>query len=202
MTARRIDLRVPVFGQREAECGNTSLKSVMWHLGRRFSARALGRMAGMNDEGTNHVGLVEAARRAGASVYERERGSIAELRWFLARGHPAIIGWWTMGEGDQHFDPRWTLAQRRELDCGHFSVVSGIDATRVLLMDPQWVPKGNRLCVLGRVWMPISELQRVWYDTDTDAYTKVERWYMVAHRTDEGFAARFRGGADHAAITS
>ncbi|HUQ00884.1 MAG TPA: hypothetical protein VM261_00255 [Kofleriaceae bacterium] len=200
----RIDLHVPVFAQREAECGNTSLKSVMWHLGWRLSARALGRMAGLDDEGINHVGLVDAARRAGASVYVREGGSaaasIAELRWFLAHGHPAIVGWWSMNDGDAHFDPRWSLAERRERDCGHFSVVSGIDATRVLLMDPQALPAGRRgghRGIVGRVWTPLRDFQRVWYDTDTAAYTKVDRWYMVAHRTDERFASRFGAGTDH-----
>ena len=196
MKAQRIDLRVPVFGQREAECGNTSLKSVMWHLGRRISASELARLAGANTEGINHDGLVDAARRAGASVFVRERGSLAELRWFLEHGHPAIVGWWSMGPSDQHFHPSWSLAERRDLDSGHFSVVTGMDAHRVLLMDPQWAPKRGRLRVVGRRWMPAAAFRRVWYDTDTDDYGKVERWYMVAHRTDERFAGRFGGGTD------
>jgi hypothetical protein len=93
--ARRIDLRVPVFGQREAECGNTSLKSVLWFLGRRISARHLRALAGVTDDGVDHAPLVAAARCAGAAVFERSGGTISELRWFLAQGLPPIIGWWS-----------------------------------------------------------------------------------------------------------
>jgi hypothetical protein len=46
----RLSLRVPVFGEREAECGNTSLKSVSWFQGRRYTARYLGRMAHLTKE--------------------------------------------------------------------------------------------------------------------------------------------------------
>jgi hypothetical protein len=120
----RIDLPVPVFGQREAECGNTSLKSVLWFLGKRVSARYLGSLAGTNEQGTDHAQLVSAARRVGAAVFERADGTVKELRWFLARGLPSVIGWWSQEPGDAPFDDRWSLTERRDRDCGHFSVVS------------------------------------------------------------------------------
>ena len=197
MRGEKIVLPVPVFTQRDAECGNTSLKSVLWHLGRRVSAARLGRLAGLTDEGINHAGLVAAARRSGAAVFERTGGSLAELRWFLGRGHPVLVGWWTMGDGDVHFDPAWSTAERRARDCGHFSVVSGIDAARVQLVDPQAELRGGRLRVVGRVWMPQATFRRVWYDTDGDRYRKVERWYLVAHRSAERFAPQLGGGRDH-----
>jgi hypothetical protein len=65
------------------------------------------------------------------------------------------------------------------------------------MMDPQWEVHRGRLRIMGRRWMPISRFRRVWYDTDTDAYRKVERWYMVVHRSHTAFAARFKGGEDH-----
>ncbi len=192
-----IVLDVPVFGQREAECGNTSLKAVLWHLGRRVSAAELARLAGADRDGINHAGLVAAAGRAGAAVFERAGGSLAELRWFLGRGHPVIVGWWSLDPGDHHFDPAWSLAERRQRDCGHFSVVIGIDTTRLLLMDPQWERRGGRWRVVGRRWMPHATFRRAWYDTDTDAYQRVVRWYLVAHHSGERFAHRFGGGTDH-----
>lgn len=196
MAARALELDVPAFRQREAECGNTSLKSVLWYLGRRVSAARLARLAHASTEGIEHAGLVTAARRAGASVFVRDHGSLAELRWFLARGLPAIVGWWSMEEDDRHFDPAWPLDQRRRLDRGHFSVVAGMDATRILLIDPQWPTTTGRPRVTGRRWMARSTFRRLWYDTDTPRYRRVERWYLVPHLSAERFAARIGGGAD------
>jgi hypothetical protein len=197
LTARRIDLHVPVFGQREAECGNTSLKAVLWFLGNRISARRLRDLADVTDDGVDHAPLVAAARRAGAAVFERSGGTLAELRWFLTRGLPPIIGWWSQDVGDAPFDERWSLAERRARDCGHYSVVSGIESRRILLMDPQWHMRGARRRVVGRRWLAIEELDRAWYDTDTPAFRQVERWYMVAHDGKTRFAPVLGAGADH-----
>lgn len=51
----RVELPVPIFTQRDAECGNTSLKAVLAFHGLRFSARALGQLAGTNDEGIKSI---------------------------------------------------------------------------------------------------------------------------------------------------
>ena len=155
-----IDLRVPVFGQRDAECGNTSLKSVLAFLGKRLSARNLAVMASATTEGIDHQGLVVAARRTGARVFERVEGSVAELRWFLSQGLPAIAGWWSPGEGDVDHDERWSPAERRARDCGHFSVICGIERNRILLMDPSWhIRCGRRRvppCHRRSAWRPGS----------------------------------------------
>lgn len=178
---RRITVDVPVFGQEEAQCGVASLKSVLWSFGDRISARRLARLSHASEEGVNHRPLVAAARHRGFNVLARDRGSIADLRRLLDQGSPVVVGWWSMDQGDRHFDPRWTLPERRELDCGHYSVVSGIDGRRIRLMDPQWEQPGGRgpWRVVGQRWMSLADFSRVWYDTDTDDYHKVERWYMV-----------------------
>lgn len=195
--ARRIELPVPVFTQREAECGNTSLKAVLWYLGRRLSATEVARRAGTTSEGTEHAGLVAAARGLGAAVFERRGGTVEELRWFLARRHPVLIGWWSLGEGELPFDPAWSLALRRANDCGHFSVVSGIDATRIAMMDPDPQLWRGRWRARARRWMPISDFRRAWYDTDTPSFRHVAAWYMVVHDSDERFAPQLGAGVDH-----
>lgn len=199
LPASRVVLPVPAFAQREAECGNTSLKAALWYLGHRVSAAELGRLAGTNREGTEHAGLVAAALACGAAVFERKGGSVDELRFFLRRGLPLVIGWWSRAAGDAHLDPSWSLAQRRARDCGHFSVVSGIDATRVALMDPDPQLISGRWRAVPRRWMLLSEFRRVWYDTDTPAFRLVEAWYMVVHTSDERFAPLLGGGVDHRA---
>jgi hypothetical protein len=195
---RRIDLRVPVFGQRDAECGNTSLKSVLAYLGKRLSARTLAVLASATTDGIDHAGLVVAARRTGAHVFERVEGSVAELRWFLSQGLPAIAGWWSPDEDDVDYDERWSPAERRGRDCGHFSVVCGIERNRILLMDPLWHIRGGRRRVIGRRWMAIRQFHKRWYDTDTETYDRVDRWYMVAHFDGLQFSSIVGGGIDHA----
>lgn len=172
MPGGKLLLDVPVFHQREAECGNTSLKSVFWHLGSRQSAARLKLLARCNEDGTNHDGMIAAARAGGFEVEAGARGTVARIAAYLRRGHPIIVGWWAMEPGDSHFRASWTLEERRARDCGHYSVVCGLDAQRVRLMDPS----------AGMRWMPIREFERVWYDTDGDGYVLVRRWYMVAYR--------------------
>jgi len=190
-------LQVPVFGQRESECGNTSLKAVLWFHGVRLSARRLGRLVGVNQEGADHAGLVHGATAAGAHAFERTGGTLAELAWFAAAGYPAIVGWWSLEPGDAHFDPRWSLSERRERDCGHYSVVTEVTGGRVWLMDPQWHLRRRRWRVVGRTSMSRDDFLALWYDTDTPRYTRVSRWYLVVNLDGLRFADRFPG-TDHA----
>lgn len=173
-------LPVPVFAQREAECGNTSLKAVCWYHRRRLSARYLGKLANLDSNGIDHADLVTAARKTGAAVTAGDGGTIRQLRAALVRGLPPIVGWWSMDREDEHFDPRWPVSQRRENDCGHYSVVCGMDDARIQLMDPQWETRRGVYRVIGRRWMPIHDFLRVWYDTATHRYVRVSRWYMIA----------------------
>ena len=195
--ARRIRLEVPVFGQQEAECGITTLKSALWYLGRHSSATGLARLAGANPDGIDHGALVRVAQLAGVSVFARAEGSIRELRWFLSRGLTPIVGWWSREPGDAHYDQSWSLAERRARDCGHYSVVCGMDANRIQMMDPQWEVRRGRLRILGRQWMPTRQFRRVWYDTDSSAYRKVTGWYMVPHLSRDTFTTQIGGGKDY-----
>jgi predicted double-glycine peptidase len=191
-------LEVPVFGQQEGECGNTSLKAVLWFHGKRPSARLLGRLVGVNRDGTDHAGLIRGAAAAQASVFAKANGTLRELAWFVEHGYPVIVGWWSREPGDEHLDDAWPLRMRREKDCGHFSVVTNVDSDRVTLMDPQWDLRGGRWHVVGRRTMSRRDFLEVWYDTDTPRYRRVDRWYMVVHYTALRFASRFPGGRDHA----
>ncbi len=202
----RLHLRVPLFTQREAECGNTSLKSVLAHLGHRISAARLGRLAGLTSEGIEHAGLVTAARRLGFSVFERSGGSpaqsLAELRFFLSLGHPILVGWWARAKGDPDLDPRWSLAERRANDSGHFSVIDGVDGkARIAMMDPDPLLRAGRWRAVRR-WLPLSTFLPLWYDTDTPRFRRVDRWYMVVHDSPQRFARPLGAGVDHAPLSA
>jgi hypothetical protein len=205
MRRRSIELDVRPFGQPEAQCGNTSLRTVCWYHGlrRHPTIRELARLAHATSDGIDHADLVRAACKIGATVFSKSGGKLAELRWFLDQGLPAIIGWWSMDAGDLPFDPRWTLAERRLRDCGHFSVVAGMTDHTVRIVDPQWhQQKNGRLAVVGNVDVPRARFLGTWYDTDTSAFKLEKRWYMIVNFTGTRFADRIRGGRDHAPIRS
>lgn len=166
-------LAVPVLEQRtEYECGPTCLAAIVRYLGRHVSLEEMAELAGTTQDGTDHANLVEAALRAGAGVFVAEGhhpDAFGEVTDFLRRGLPVIAGWWSMEPGDHHFDPGWDLATRKRLDRGHYSVIRGFTRTGLLLMDP----------IEGYLETSDTELAELWYDTDTDAYQRVDRWYMV-----------------------
>ena len=114
-------LDVPVIAQpSDYECGNTSLAAVAQYLGKHYSTSKLRELAGTTTDGTDHRNLIAGAVATGATVVARSDGSFDELASFISRGLPVIVGWWSMAAGDSHFDPSWTLAERRANDCGHY----------------------------------------------------------------------------------
>jgi hypothetical protein len=176
---------------------------VCWYHGlrRHPTIRELARLANATIDGIDHGDLVRAACKLGATVFVKSGGKLGELRWFLDRGLPAIVGWWSMAEGDRPFDPRWGRAERRRRDCGHFSVVAGMTDRTVQIVDPQWYLRDNgHLAVVGKVDIPRARFLASWYDTDTPAFVRVKRWYMIINFSGMTFADRIRGGRDHAPL--
>ena len=192
--ARLLD--VPVIGQRNGhECGPTSLAAVARYLGREIALADLARLAGTTPDGTDHDNLIAAAVAIGATVFAKDRGLLAEVARFIGWGLPVIAGWWSMSPGDDHFDARWTLDDRRANDRGHYAVIRGFTPTELALVDPEAGDDGR---TIGACTMPDALFEAVWYDTDTARYEKVERWYMVANFDGRRFADEVAGGRDHA----
>ena len=132
--------------------------------------------------------LAQGAAKTGAHVFMKSEGAINELRRFLEQGYPILIGWWSLEPGYTHFDPKWNLTERMEGDCGHYSVVYHISKEYVWLMDPQQFKHWEGETVYGGFRrMRIKDFLKVWYDTDTDDYRKVERWYMVVNYDNKTF---------------
>jgi ABC-type bacteriocin/lantibiotic exporter with double-glycine peptidase domain len=191
-------LAVRPYGQPDgAQCGNTSLRMVLGFHNVHATIRECKRLAKTDDSGTEHANLIEAARKKGATVFAKNGGTLSELDYFVKRGLPPIIGRWSMEPSDLHFDPAWTLPQREAHDCGHFSVVSGITKSQVVVTDPQWEKVGRRWRIVGDVRLSKRAFLATWYDTDTPAYQLVDRWYMVLNFDGERFATRI-GGTDYA----
>jgi ABC-type bacteriocin/lantibiotic exporter with double-glycine peptidase domain len=174
MTSRATHLlNVPTIRQKtDFACGNTALACVLQYHRKFYSADQLAELAGTKETGTDHANLVGAAQNAGLSTIAKSGGTLDELVSFIDRGLPVIVGWWSMDKGDKHYDHTWPLEKRAKRDCGHYSVLRGYTPTKLLFMDPQEDPVEK---------MTDKAFERVWYDTDTDDYHRVDRWYLLIH---------------------
>ncbi len=166
-------LDVPIVRQETSyECGNTALAAVLRYFGKPYSVSDLADLANTRNSGTDHGDMIAAAEKTGATVVARSAGAdtaLAEIVALIARGIPVIVGWWLKGPGDLDYDARWTLEERMARDCGHYSVVRGYTVSTLQLMDP----------LTGYAEYSHEDWMRVWYDTDTDEYERVNHWYMA-----------------------
>jgi predicted double-glycine peptidase len=184
-----------VIGQDSSfSCGNTCLAAVVQYFGKPYSPKELEVLAKTTREGTDHATLIAGAVATGATVFAKDKGTLAELAGFIARGLPVIVGWWSMEPDSQHFDRAWTLGERKQRDCGHFSVLRGTTPGGFLFMDPQ---DGDDDRTIGYCEQSAKDFEAVWYDTDGPAYDKVSRWYMVLNYAGRLFAKDGKGGQDH-----
>jgi ABC-type bacteriocin/lantibiotic exporter with double-glycine peptidase domain len=190
-------LHVPVIGQRTSyECGNTTLASLVQYFGRHYSPTELAQIAGTNKDGTDHAEMVKAAVATGATVFAKSSGSLKEVASFVSLGLPVIVGWWSMDAGEKDYDAKWTLKERKKYDCGHFSIICGTKASSFVFMDPQ---DGENDQTIGTCEKSDETFKRVWYDTDTDEFVRVTRWYMAINYDGRKFADVIAGGQDYGA---
>ena len=144
-------IAVPVLRQpTDATCGPTCLAAVAQLFGRRVTVEELAALARTTEDGTDHAGMIDAARATGAQVTSSDRGTLERLAELVGRGLPVIVGWWD-GEED------------------HFSVVVEVSSETVVMMDPY----------AGMVAHPAEAFREAWYDFDGAENQRVERWYLA-----------------------
>ena len=166
-------LNVPIIRQKtDYSCGNTVLACVLQYHRVFVSADELEQVAGTAQTGTNHQSFVDAAKHYGLSATAKSGGTLGELVACIDRGLPVIVGWWSMDKHGKHYNPSWSLEKKQKLDCGHYSVLHGYTPKKLLFMDPQEDPVEK---------MSDGAFERVWYDTDTDDYHRVDQWYVLIH---------------------
>jgi hypothetical protein len=181
--------------QSDVGCGPTSAKmlldydGIVKEDGTPYSEAELIGLCGCDPEtGTDHAPLVEGLRKiAGDRVVHGENASLDDLRRIvLQERRPVMIGWWV----DDHRTEAEVQADN-ELDGGHFSVVTHVNAQRVWIADP-WIidpeadeddeddPGGAP----GVRKLRHKEFLERWYDMDgspsgTDpGYRTVRGWYL------------------------
>jgi ABC-type bacteriocin/lantibiotic exporter with double-glycine peptidase domain len=147
-------LNLKPFRQSPGFCGPASLKMVFDHFGTDFSEAEIGKACNTTKEqGTNHVDMINGAKRLGFDPKAKDNATLADIRDWLNTGVPVVVGWWSTDED-------------------HYSVVYGIDEKNIYLMDPE-LDEGKRE-------MPLEEWDKVWFDFEGPLKYKVERWMLAA----------------------
>jgi predicted double-glycine peptidase len=165
-------LNVPIMRQATAySCGPAALLSVLyyWRVDQDSSEDDLYAVTGATPaDGTEPEGLVRGARSHGlqAEYYRDGEYNLGRLQRALRRGDTVIVGYqaWIMDRGhgrvpppepaapEPHWPGRW--------DDGHYSVVVGLDASNIYLMDPS--------AGVGYGYMPVGEFLTRWHDVERD----------------------------------
>lgn len=172
--------------EKPGSCGPASAKILLQYSNKNWSEKVLRQMCGTNSDGTNHYPLIRGLRKTGATVSVKSNATIDDIKKFLQKDMPVLIGMWSPELGELHFDSKWNLNDRRQKDCGHYSVVCGISDRQVTIMDPDnyWIEKGNKT---GRRRMSIGAFLNHWYDTDGKNYKQVKAWMLVINFSDKQF---------------
>lgn len=147
-------LKVTHHRQLPGFCGPASLKMALSYFGHNFSEQQLAKWSKATaKEGTEHGGMVEAAKKAGAEVRAKEGGTIEDLEKYVNQLRlPVIVGW---------FDH----------DDDHYSVVVKVTGKWLYLADPQ-MRKTRRF---AKGFFP-----KIWFDfVGDDSRIASWGWYMT-----------------------
>lgn len=152
---RERPVTVQHYPQSPAMCGPASLRIALSAFGKEKSEEELVALAQASAEhGTEHVGLLAAARSVGAMVIEKEEGTLAEIEELVRHHHlPVIVGWF-------------------DRDGDHYSVVTDVTPQHVILADPAWDTPER--------FVRREHFEEVWFDFvgPGNAITSW-KWYMA-----------------------
>jgi len=155
-------LKVKTFEQSENFCGPASLRILLSYFGKDVSEEQLAQAAvstkavngNTRGTGTEHEGMIAAAKSVGGYVFTKEGGSLEELEYFIKEEKlPVIVGW---------FDE----------DDDHYSVVVNATDKGIIMVDPAAnVPER---------WIDRILFPKIWFDfVGSEDKTVSWGWYMV-----------------------
>lgn len=161
---RGVHLDVPNVRQTTTyTCGASSAVAVLRALGMPANERAMAKEMGSNNVvGTFATNIVKAMKARGLSADAKEHLSFDDLKRALDKGAMVIVAYQAWREDtDVEWKKRW--------DDGHYSVVTGLDAENIYLMDPSQDDRGV---------IPRREFLDRWHDIDGHD-TKVIKFGIV-----------------------
>ncbi|MBI1934345.1 hypothetical protein HY464_01345 [Candidatus Peregrinibacteria bacterium] len=141
--------------QNKSMCGPASLKIALSAFGKHATEEELSTLANTSIEhGTEHEGLVRAARHFSATVIEKEKGTLGEIERLVKQEHlPVIVGW---------FDE----------DDDHYCVVTDVTTECLVLADPAWDCPER--------FVRKEHFEKTWFDfVGPESAITSWRWYMA-----------------------
>lgn len=144
-------------------CGASAAVSVLRALGMPGNERALAREMHSDPHiGTLAAELVKAMKARGLAAEAKEHLGFDDLKRALDKGQMVVVAYQAWRE-DKVVD--W----KNRWDDGHYSVVTGLDADNIYLMDPSQDNRG---------YIPRQEFMSRWHDVDGYS-TKVIRFGVI-----------------------
>lgn len=141
--------------QSDSMCGPAALKIALSVFGKNVTEKELALLTNASIEhGTEHEGLVRAARHLGATIMEKEHGTLGEIERLVKQERlPVIIGW---------FDE----------DGDHYCVVTDVTPEYLVLADPAWD--------FPERFVRREYFEKVWFDfVGANNATTSRKWYMA-----------------------
>jgi len=136
-------IKLKPFRQSPGLCGPASLKMVLDYYGVSVSEAEIARVSGASSKkGTSKEGLIKAAKHFGFQVFSKTESTLEDLRYFVKRGIPVIVDWFSQ-------------------DDGHYSVVVDIDKKNIILMDPEL---RKILVFIKKRKFSTETFFRIWFD--------------------------------------
>ena len=144
------------YKQKAGFCGPVALRVLFAYYGANLSEEKLVRLCKTTPKvGTWHKDLVAAARSVGFLVEAKAGGTIEELKRHIAKGTPALVGWYAF-------------------DDEHYSVVYNITGKYVHMVDTESHLKERKR------HLTIARFKELWFDHDNPKNRKEKTfaWYM------------------------
>ena len=133
-------------------CGPASLKIVLAYYGVEKTEDELAERTHCSAErGTTAEELARVARELGFDVTTQNGATFADLANWLLKGVPPIVDWFTRGRDDYPAD--------RVASDGHYSVITGLTDTHIMLQDPE---------IGAERTMAREVFEKVWFDFSGD----------------------------------
>ena len=150
-------IRLTPFNQKPGFCGPAALRVVLAYYGVNVSEERLTELCKTTQkEGTWHKDIVAAARAMEFSVYEKAGGTIEELKKYIVKKTPVIVGWYAFNDD-------------------HYSVIYNITDAYIHTVDTEGHLKERKR------HMSIKHFKEMWFDYDNPKNPKEKTlgWFMV-----------------------
>ncbi len=149
------EIKYTHFPQSDGLCGPASLRILLSHFNKNYSEEDLAKLTNANqDYGAEHEGLIKGVKALGGYVFEKENGTLEELKYFVKEQKlPVLIDW---------FDK----------DGDHYSVIANITDKHIIIVDP-----ASRVV---KRQLDINDFSQIWFGfVGRDNRTVSWNWYMV-----------------------